>query len=224
LLRLLRFPRLAILNADRERPFPLLRLQDVQSTAPPSPVALVLVGRCLLRPGFTESRPAKRLPRFAGPWRRILKSYLTMRATRPAARPSHSLFKLRSGPLNVLPSGFRFLDRDNPADPFIARERRNVLPCCPRLRVRNEGLSQIRWHFMYDAARDCFSFHGFILSAHMVRRDSQIGRFSCERALGLQRKFGGRLEATLKSSPEPSRTRDDSTRCHRRTLPHAASK
>jgi hypothetical protein len=38
----------------------------------------------------------------------------------------------RAYPLNVLPSGFRFLDGDYPADPLIAREWRNILPFCPR--------------------------------------------------------------------------------------------
>lgn len=64
-----------------------------------------------------------------------------VRTARPATRPPHSFIKFRSYPLNVLPSGFRFLDRDNPADPLIAREWRNILPFFPRRRVRNENFS-----------------------------------------------------------------------------------
>jgi hypothetical protein len=41
----------------------------------------------------------------------------------------------------VLPSGFRPLDGDDPADPFIAREWRNILPFCSRRGVRNENFS-----------------------------------------------------------------------------------
>src|SRR5262249_52511979 len=64
-----------------------------------------------------------------------------VRAAWPATRPAHSLLKLRTYTLNVLLSGFRFFYGDNPADPFIARERRNILPFCQRRRVRNENLS-----------------------------------------------------------------------------------
>jgi hypothetical protein len=56
----------------------------------------------------------------------------TMRATGPAAGPTHSFFELRARSLDVLLSGFRFLDGNNPANPFVARQRCNVLPCCPR--------------------------------------------------------------------------------------------
>jgi hypothetical protein len=55
-----------------------------------------------------------------------------MRATGPTARPTHSFDKLRAHPLDVLPSGFRFLDGDDPAYPFIACERGNILPCRER--------------------------------------------------------------------------------------------
>jgi len=44
-----------------------------------------------------------------------------VRTAWPATRPAHSFFKFRAYTLNVLPSGFRFLDGDNPADPLIAR-------------------------------------------------------------------------------------------------------
>jgi hypothetical protein len=59
----------------------------------------------------------------------------------PATRPAHSFFKFRAYALNVLPSGFRFLDRYNPADPVIAREWRNILPFCARGGIRNENFS-----------------------------------------------------------------------------------
>jgi hypothetical protein len=59
----------------------------------------------------------------------------------PATRPAHSFLKFHAYPLNVLSSGFRFLDGDNPAYPLIAREWRNILPLCQRRRVRNENCS-----------------------------------------------------------------------------------
>jgi hypothetical protein len=64
-----------------------------------------------------------------------------VRTAWPATRPADSFYKFRTYPLNVLPSGFRFLDRDNPTDPLIAREWRNILPFCPRGRVGNENFS-----------------------------------------------------------------------------------
>ena len=64
-----------------------------------------------------------------------------VRTAGPATRPAHSLFEFRAYSLDVLPSGFRFLDGDNPADPLIAREWRNILPFCPGRWVRNENPS-----------------------------------------------------------------------------------
>ena len=63
----------------------------------------------------------------------------SMRATRPAARSTHSFLKLRARSLDVLLSGFRFLAGKRPADPFVARERRNVLPNRVRRWVGTEG-------------------------------------------------------------------------------------
>src|SRR5208282_5267697 len=51
-----------------------------------------------------------------------------VRTAWPATRSAHSFLEFCAYPLNVLPSGFRLLDGDNPADPFIAREWRNILP------------------------------------------------------------------------------------------------
>jgi hypothetical protein len=64
-----------------------------------------------------------------------------VRAAGPATRAAHSFFQFRAYALDVLPSGFRFFDGDDPADPLIAREWRNVLPFCARGRIRNESFS-----------------------------------------------------------------------------------
>ena len=84
-----------------------------------------------------------------------------VRTAWPATRPAHSFLKFRAHPLNVLPSGFRFFDGDNPADPLIPREWRNVLPFCSRRRVRNENFLQIRWYSVYGATRDRCLRHRF---------------------------------------------------------------
>src|ERR1700757_2819449 len=62
----------------------------------------------------------------------VLSDLLVTRLNRGPQRPTHSFLKLRAYSLNVLPPGFRFLYGDHPADPFIARERRNVFPFFPR--------------------------------------------------------------------------------------------
>jgi hypothetical protein len=67
--------------------------------------------------------------------------FSAVRTAWPTTRPAHSFFELRAYPINVLPPGFRFLDGDDPADPFVACEWRNVLPFCPRNGIGNENLS-----------------------------------------------------------------------------------
>jgi hypothetical protein len=64
-----------------------------------------------------------------------------VRTAWPATRPAHPFLEFGAHTLNVLPSGFRFLDRYNPANPLIAREWRNVFPFCPRRRIRKESFS-----------------------------------------------------------------------------------
>lgn len=65
----------------------------------------------------------------------------SVRTAWPATRPALSFFEARAYLLDVVPSGFRLLDVGNPADPLIARERRDVLPFRQRGGVGNEGFS-----------------------------------------------------------------------------------
>src|SRR5208283_1043905 len=81
-----------------------------------------------------------------------------MNAAWPATRSAHSFFKLRAYPFDVLLSGLRFLDRDCPANPLVARKRSDVLPFCSCRRIRNKGLSQILGHFVYRTG-GYFFFH-----------------------------------------------------------------
>src|SRR5215469_15348497 len=83
-----------------------------------------------------------------------------VRTAWPATRPAHSFLKFRAYTLNVLSSGFGFLDGDNPADPFIPCELRNLLPFCPRCRVRNETFAYIRWYVVYRPRGNRFLGHG----------------------------------------------------------------
>jgi hypothetical protein len=85
-----------------------------------------------------------------------------MRAAGPAARPPHPFFKLRAHPFDMLSPCLIFLDGDCPADPLVARERRYVFPCRPRLRVGRERLSEISREIMYYSSGDLNCCHRVI--------------------------------------------------------------
>ena len=110
--------------------------------------------------------------------------FSAVRTAWPAARSAHSFLKFRAYPLDVLPSSFCFLDRDNPANPLIACQWRNILPFCPCHRVRNENLSQIRWYAVYRARRERFPGHGF----HSISLRNQSGDSSDAVRIGPPRK------------------------------------
>jgi hypothetical protein len=82
-----------------------------------------------------------------------------MRTAGPAARPALAFFKLRTNPLDMLSPCFGLFYGRGPADPFIARERRNVFPCGERGLIGRKGFPQIRRDFVHDAAGDCFFRH-----------------------------------------------------------------
>jgi len=75
----------------------------------------------------------------------------SMNAADPATRATHPIFKLCDCSLDMLPSFLRCLDRFNPANPFIAREWRNVFPLCQCRFVVRKGLPQIRRQFVRHA-------------------------------------------------------------------------
>jgi hypothetical protein len=87
-----------------------------------------------------------------------------MRAAGPAARPALAFFELCTYALDMFASCFGLFYGDGPADPFIARERRDVFPCGERGLVGGKGCPQIRRDFVYDAAGDCFPGHMFFLT------------------------------------------------------------
>jgi hypothetical protein len=58
-------------------------------------------------------------------------------------------------------SRFNLFGRLDPADPFIARERSNVLPRLQRFYVGGQCLFQVRGQVMDHAARDLFCAQSF---------------------------------------------------------------
>ena len=68
----------------------------------------------------------------------------------------------------MLLSGFQLLDGDHPADPFIARERRNIFPLCARGGIGDEGFSQIGREVMDHAGGELF---GHAVTLNRLRSD-----------------------------------------------------
>ena len=51
-----------------------------------------------------------------------------MNTAQPATWPAHPLLEFTDRPFDMLFSRLVFLDEGNPADPFIARKGRQILP------------------------------------------------------------------------------------------------
>jgi hypothetical protein len=75
-----------------------------------------------------------------------------MRATGPTARSARALAHLVKADRNPPISGFVFLGRCNPADPFIPCQRCDIRPRSLHDRVGLYRLSKIRGHSMYSAS------------------------------------------------------------------------
>lgn len=67
-----------------------------------------------------------------------------------------------------------FLDRDGPADPLIARERRYVFPGRQCLRVGRERTSEISRKVMYDSSGDSNGRHRVISQAKGQASDTRV--------------------------------------------------
>jgi hypothetical protein len=64
----------------------------------------------------------------------------------------------------MLCSDFWRFHHSRPANPFIARERRNILPFCSCRNISGQRLSEIRRQGVYRPCCQCFGAHTFILS------------------------------------------------------------
>ena len=88
-----------------------------------------------------------------------------MRAAGPAAGPPLSVSEVGAAPFDAVSSRFGFFCRLDPADPFIAREGRDVLPRRQRFGVGGQRLFQVRGQVMDHAARDRLFAHRDIAGA-----------------------------------------------------------
>src|SRR5262245_57172863 len=76
----------------------------------------------------------------------------TMRTARPTTGSPLSVFEAGTAPFDPVSSCFCFFGRLDPADPLIARERRNVLPRLQRFCVGGECLFQVGRQIMDHTA------------------------------------------------------------------------
>jgi hypothetical protein len=95
--------------------------------------------------------------------------YLAMRTAGPATRPAFSVCQVLTHSLDTMASCFCFLGGGRPANPLIARERRDIFPCGPHLGRRNNGFPEIHRRFVHNAIGKIFSSHadaffGFVLA------------------------------------------------------------
>src|SRR5215475_1274192 len=81
-------------------------------------------------------------------------TFSTVRTARPTTGSPLSVLEVGTAPFDPVSSCFWFFGRLDPTDPFIARERRNVLPRRQRFGVGDECLFQVRGEIVDHAARD----------------------------------------------------------------------
>ncbi len=75
-----------------------------------------------------------------------------MWAARPTARPAFAVLEVLAAPDDALRSRLGLFGGVDPADPFIAGERRNIPPGRQRLRIGAERRFQVQRQSVHDAA------------------------------------------------------------------------
>src|SRR5690606_19951673 len=86
-------------------------------------------------------------------------AHLPVRAARPAAGPPHALAHLVEPRFDPAPPRRLLLAGGDPADPFVARERRDVQPKRNRGRLGLDRLAKVRWQLMHRAAWKLLCLH-----------------------------------------------------------------
>ena len=87
-----------------------------------------------------------------GPAKRLDNVCSTMRTARPTTGSPFSFSEAGTAPFDPASSCFCLFGRLDPANPFIARQRRNVLPRLQRFYVGGQCLFQVRGQVMDHAA------------------------------------------------------------------------
>jgi hypothetical protein len=87
----------------------------------------------------------------------------SMNAPNPAAWPPHATFHFRERFFDTNSARFGLFAGNNPTDPFVTRERCDVLPQCECFRRRGNSLPKIFRKLMYSSARKSTFTHTFHL-------------------------------------------------------------
>ena len=77
-----------------------------------------------------------------------------MRAPRPTTGTALAFAEVGAAPIDALAPGLRLLCGLDPADPFVAGERRYILPRRERVRIALQRVFEITGEFMDDPAGD----------------------------------------------------------------------
>ncbi len=85
---------------------------------------------------------------------KAITSSSAMRAPRPTARPALSLEQLGPHARDVVAPRLGLLDRDDPADPLVARQRREAVPRRAQTPIRAQRPAQVLGDVVYHAGRD----------------------------------------------------------------------
>jgi hypothetical protein len=83
-----------------------------------------------------------------------------MLAPRPAAGPALAFFELLLGPVNAALPGLLLLGILDPADEFVARQGRDVLPGSQCRGVGGQRLAQVRGQLVHHPAGHLLAAHG----------------------------------------------------------------
>lgn len=90
-----------------------------------------------------------------------------MRTTSPAAWPALSFRQRVAAPRDPVRPRLFLLGGGHPANPFVPRERRNIVPRLPRGRESEERFLEIGRQSMDDTAREFLFSHDDILSENL---------------------------------------------------------
>lgn len=97
-----------------------------------------------------------------------------MNTAHPAARAAFPAFEVCDRPLDMLLSDLSCLDRFNPANPFVARQRRKAFPFCQRRLVGCEGFLQVQRQFVNHALGNSPLAHAATLQIPKPKSSAQL--------------------------------------------------
>ncbi len=82
-----------------------------------------------------------------------------MNTAYPATRSAHPFLKFRNDPVDMVLPRLRCPNRDGPTDPFVASERRDILPRGKCFLISSERFLHICRQSMHDTTRNLFYHH-----------------------------------------------------------------